>query len=520
MIYNKYSNIKKYNIEEKNLILIKSDIIKFNKSRNSNRIKCIFNFIFLILFFFSYYLFYLSLEKCYDGWDECCIKLKWIKLKLIEAIISVLILSVLIELIILKILSKINLIHIIFIYLFFYYHSHGKDFDDHGYYNLIGCFLILIIIFIGLIPFNIVICIQKDKKFMPIYILSLFIILYSMNYAFNKNFMICDDWIKGLNNSFIENNKTKYGCMISLPQICPYKIGKYFMDITKLKRIKCKNRYKNISNKLMQLYKSPYIKNNTKRIGYPIINKENIYYLDYMETERILYKYFLNHLIDMDNKDLINNLSLKYLPEIEIDFSNNTHGNMNINLNYNKKLSEKRKLKEKYVNSYSNNLMVLYIDSVSRANSLRQLKKTLNFFEKFMSFKGGYNKNFPSENYHSFQFFKYHSFYFHTRGNYPILYYGNTRDKNNTLITKFLKKNGFITCYCNDFCMKDNVRTFHNMTSSEVYDHVFIICDPNLDHYNQHTTKCLYGKNNAEHLYEYGNQFWRKYKNNYNISIK
>ena len=131
-----------------------------------------------------------------------------------------------------------------------------------------------------------------------------------------------------------------------------------------------------------------------------------------------------------------------------------------------------------------------------------------------MSYKGVFNENFPSEKYHSFQFFKYHSFAFHTRANYPILYYGNTRNNNNTLITKFLKKNGYITCYCNDFCMKDNVRTFHNMTLSEAYDHLFIICDPNVDHYNRHTTKCLYGKNNAEHLYEYGNQFWRKYKNN------
>ena len=511
MINKKNINIKNNIFEEKNLILIKSDIITFNNSRNKSRKKYIVNFIFISLFFISYFLFYLSLEKCYEGWDECCIKLK-----LVEAILSVLILSILIEFILLKIISKINFIHIICIYLFFYYYSHGKDFDDHGYYNLIGCFLILIFIFIGLIPFNLFICIQKKRQCSPSYILFLFliIIIYYMNYIFNKKFMTCDDWILGLNNSFIDNNKTKYGCMISVTKICPYKIGKYFMDITKIKGIQCKNRYKNIYNRFMQLYKSPYINNNTKRIGYPIINKENIYRLDYKENLKILYNYFLNNLIDMDNKDLINNLSLANLPEIEIDFSNNTHGIMNINLNFNEKLSKERKKKEKYVNSYSNNLMILYIDSVSRANSLRQLKKTLNFFEKFMSFKGGYNKHFPSENYHSFQFFKYHSFLYHTRGNYPILFYGNTRYNNNTLITKFLKKNGFITCYCNDFCMKDNVRTFHNMTLSEVYDHVFIICDPNVDHYNQHTTKCLYGKNNADHLYEYGNQFWRKYNNN------
>lgn len=49
--------------------------------------------------------------------------------------------------------------------------------------------------------------------------------------------------------------------------------------------------------------------------------------------------------------------------------------------------------------------MIIFIDSVSRGNSVRQLKKTLEFFEKFMSYKGGYNKNYPKEKYHSFQFF-------------------------------------------------------------------------------------------------------------------
>ena len=62
--------------------------------------------------------------------------------------------------------------------------------------------------------------------------------------------------------------------------------------------------------------------------------------------------------------------------------------------------------------------------------------------------------------------------------------------------------------------MIDNVRTFHNFSKEEVYDHQFVICDPNIEHYNQNSIKCLYGKSNAEILYEYGNQFWRKYRNN------
>ena len=59
---------------------------------------------------------------------------------------------------------------------------------------------------------------------------------------------------------------------------------------------------------------------------------------------------------------------------------------MKINLNYNKALSKERKLKEKNSKPYSENIMILYIDSVSRANSMRQLKKTMNFFKNFISF--------------------------------------------------------------------------------------------------------------------------------------
>ena len=366
--------------------------IKSNKNKNRKfkiiysifRVKKIYKYSFLFFFLLSYFLFYLSLEKCFDGWDECCIKIRWIKLKLIEALLSNLILSILIELIILNKLSKYNFIHILFAFLIFYYYSHGKDFHDHGYYNLIGSLLIIILIFIGLIPFNLLKCIKKNNYYIYLYIISLSIILYSMNHIFKKNWLICDDWSKGLNNSFIENNKTKYGCQIAFPKICPYKIGKIFLDFTKLNRIRCNNRNKNAIKTILTISKSPYINKNSKRIGYPLINKETIYMLDFNERNNILYEYFLNNLIDMDNKDLLNNLSIRKFPEIEIDFTNNNQGVMNINLTFNSTLSEERKLKEKYANSYSNNIMVLYIDSVSRANSIsfKTIKKNFKIFWK------------------------------------------------------------------------------------------------------------------------------------------
>ena len=58
---------------------------------------------------------------------------------------------------------------------------------------------------------------------------------------------------------------------------------------------------------------------------------------------------------------------------------------MNINLYFNKNLSKQRKKLEMKSIPYSSNILVLFFDSVSRANSIRQLKKTLKFFEQFMS---------------------------------------------------------------------------------------------------------------------------------------
>ena len=175
---------------------------------------------------------------------------------------------------------------------------------------------------------------------------------------------------------------------------------------------------------------------------------------------------------------------------------------------------------EKNSEPFSNNVLILYFDSLSRANALRQLKKTTKFFEKFMKYKGNFNHKYPTENFHSFQFFKYHSFYGYTSVNYPFLFYGkNKTDINKTLITKFFKENGFITSAANDYYYIDNTRTYHNLAIEEIYDHILALCDTNNPHYNSYTIRCLYRRHNIEYLFEYTNQFWEKYRNNRKYSI-
>ena len=123
------------------------------------------NFYIYVFFFLSYLLYFFSLEKCTEGMDECPRNIEWIKSKIKEVIFSCLIMLILIELIIYKKISRLHIIHIILFFILFYSYSHGLDFENHGYFNFKGYFILLIILFIIFLPINVLIyLIQKNKN--------------------------------------------------------------------------------------------------------------------------------------------------------------------------------------------------------------------------------------------------------------------------------------------------------------------------------------------------------------------
>ena len=450
--------------------------------------------------------------------EICSQKFEWIIKKVKQEIISCILMTIMIQLMIFCIVPKKHLVHIIIVFIFFFNYSHGLNFDDHGYFNFFYYCVLISLFSTILMPFDYILKQKKANNIIKIIIIYLQIIIYS-NYFLSNSQKNCNDWGKGLNNTFIENDSSKYGCQIQFPKLCIYKILGYFQDYSKLLRKNCKN-YKNgklLRSKILKNSLSSYINDKTTRIGYPLFNKDLKCFLDYPGA---LQNYFYNNIIDMDNKTLLEKYFKEKLPEVEINFNNINDPKLIINLHYNKSLSEERKLLEKNSEPFSNNILILYLDSLSRANALRQLKKTTAFFERFMPYKGSFHDKYPNENFHSFQFFKYYSFLGFTTVNFPLLFYGKKRsNKNKILITKFFKENGFITCGANDFCGIDNIRTYHNFSKEDIYDHFFPICDPNNEHFNLNTIRCLYGKHNIEYLLEYSIQFWRKYKNNRKYSI-
>ena len=473
------------------------------------------NFFFFILFFLTYYLYYLSLEKCLEGFDICGKKVRWTIKKLSQAIISYIILALLFELMLINKVSKFHLFHVLIVYSYFYNYSHGLDFHDHGYFNFLGGIAIVSLILLSFLPFNGLLFFikNKNKKYTLIYIGFLFIIF--ILYIFISNsYMNCTEWPKGLNNTYIENNINIHGCFIKSPKICPYKLGKYVFDFSRWRGIECYKNKENTKKKLLKITNKPYINKNTKRIGFPLVNKDPETFINFIEHNNTLANFIKNNIVDMDNTNLVEKIYKENKPELIVDFTNNPYGEIIIDLKFNKTLSEERKKLENNTIPYAENIIILYIDSISRAYSMRQLKKTLHFIEKFMPYKGGYNKNYPTEKYHSFQFFKYHSFKGYTFENYPRIFYGNRAGKKIIRITKYFKDNGYITSYSNDICLREPTSTWHNMRYEEVGDHELILCDPNKMPANALVKKCLYNKLTSSHLYEYGNQFWRKYKDN------
>ena len=59
---------------------------------------------------------------------------------------------------------------------------------------------------------------------------------------------------------------------------------------------------------------------------------------------------------------------------------------------------------------------------------------------------------------------------------------------------KYIKENGYVTCYINDICLSEPTNTGHKMSDDEISDHEMLICDPNMKHIFSSSKRCLYNK--------------------------
>ena len=73
----------------------------------------------------------------------------------------------------------------------------------------------------------------------------------------------------------------------------------------------------------------------------------------------------------MNNSILIKSLN-DSIQEVSFDFTKNKIGDININLYFNQTLSDERMKLESNTQPYSNNILNVFIDSISKTNSQRQ----------------------------------------------------------------------------------------------------------------------------------------------------
>ena len=131
----------------------------------------------------------------------------------------------------------------------------------------------------------------------------------------------------------------------------------------------------------MQFTEKPYININIKRIGFPLANKHPVLLLNFIEFNNILMNYVKNNLVDMDNTELVEKIYKENKPELIVDYQNNPYGEIIIDLKFNKTLSEERKkLENNVIVPCAKDIIILYIDSISRAYSIRQLKKNIKIY--------------------------------------------------------------------------------------------------------------------------------------------
>ena len=407
------------------------------------------------------------------------------------------------------------------VYLSLIIYDHGDNFENHGYYNFYG-FIYFILIIIPICLFlTYLIKLKLAKSFKKIRIImipvSIILIIMLIKYLFLLN---CYGYHKGLNGMKIDDDKTKYSCFYDYPKKCYIDIFAPIMDFSAFagncKTIRDPKEQKKYFTYFL-IEEKDYI--NTTKFGFPITTNDAFSLRTQNNVEHFNERVSRN-IIDMDKYD--ENNSVKKKPEVILDFSDEENGKIVINIEKNETLVKERKKLAEENKSKFDNILFIFIDSLSREHFIRKLKKTKKFIEQFMQKENNMN-------YKSYQFMKYTAFDAFTQMSAQPMFYGEKMDpktSNGTFILKYMKQRGYITGQSINLCSRELFVTMNNCLNKvefSDFDHenVAMFCDAN--YYNRDypypllqggfaaIRRCLYGKDSFEYVLEYGMKFWKTY---------
>ena len=483
----------------------------------------------LIINILSLYLYYESLEGCVGTQIECLKIMTLSKFYRMfnQVMYTGFFINIILVLACFKKISFISIIYPLITYFFFYLLDNGSDLAHHGRYNFFAFCLFLTLFFILslIIIYIINLYVKKRKRlFFSIIFSILFILFIIFIYLYSKT--NCSDWNTGLNNVKLDNDKEKYSCRFITPKKCYINAFNNLLDLSKYMGKTCEKIGKSSEQKekLFKFIDENIFKNATK-IGFPITTTKEFWLRTQKNIEHFSER-VLSRVIDMDK--IPDNIPK---PEVYIDFSdkNNPHGKININLNKNNSLIEEREKIAKNTKTTFENILFIYLDSLSRQHFKRKMKYLSSFIEKYMD---NNINNKENSNFKSYQFLKYHTFAAFTQKNVQPMFYGEKMDpetSNGTSLIKYMKSQGYITGQSTNLCSKELFVTMNNCLNEvefSDFDHenVAMFCDPNYyDRTNPYPVfsgpfsiirKCLYQKDTFEYVIEYGKQLWENYKEN------
>ena len=484
----------------------------------------------LILNIFSFYLYYISLEGCVGTQIEC-LKVMTIN-KFFDFVYEVIFCCFFFNLVLLlayfKKISIFSVIYPLICYFIFYFMDNGSDLAHHGRYNFFGfCFFLLLFFIFSLIAIYMIILYKKGKKNLVYTISSSIIFLFFIVFIYLFSKTSCSKWNKGLKNIILDNDKNKYPCKFVSPKKCYMNAFDGLFDLSKYMGKTC-DKIGKPSEQKKKLFKFLDLNKfkNTTKIGFPITTTKDFWLRTQKNIEHFSER-VLSRVVDMDK---IEENILK--PEVYIDFSDKTqpYGKININLIKNNSLIEERTKISKNTTSSFDNILFLYIDSLSRQHIKRKMKYLSSFIEQYLDIDK--NKNNENSNFKSYQFLKYHTFAAFTQKNVQPMFYGEKMDptsSNGTSLIKYMKKQGYITGQSTNLCSKELFVTMNNCLNEvefSDFDHenVAMFCDPSYyDRTNPYPVfsgpfsiirRCLYQKDTYEYVLEYGKQFWETYSEN------
>lgn len=471
------------------------------------------NNIFIGLHIFAFILYVISLKHCKGGQENYCVSY-FIKTFIYLAFLAVansLIVSIYLTLLIRKKIHYFHLFYLFPFYIIVYIYDHGDDFNRHGEFNL-EIFLLFLVIFFIVINFVVlVILIIKKKRFIILLLILIILYLPVQYFLYISSITICDDWDQGLNSEKLENYNNS-NCKFGNPPNCKMKYYYGKLDLTKLIGTSNHNKKRKAVKYLNKtLKKSNYL-------GYPY---SNIIPVDNVFNNFFFHNFAPQHMIDMET---FNETKDNPRPEVTVKFNFWGDGKVEINLRKNETLAQERKKLEN-PNSLYKNILIIYIDAISRSRFLLALKNLSKFIEKFMK-KDRINKDFSS-----YQFFKYHGLGTYTHINVQPMFYGESMQTSSGIdFAKYGRENGYITGQSNNHCahtlFNDEKQYGTKNVETIFYDHELftLFCDPNYydkkmsSSFNRgpssFTRRIFYGKDSFEYELEYLRQFWEKYKDN------